>query len=444
MKKPSIAVSFALLISASIVQSQVVPAITNPQPRIFLNASEIATIRARVSSGIQPHASAYAFLKSDTIANIPSSTRLTPYLGNDGRSFYNVATLHGGFARDLAIAYQVSKGIETPAQTTAYARKAANILRNWASGSPLPGTALDPGSPAIANHGMWLSRRDHSLRLRLRSDWRLHRRRCPFDRRPAGHRNVVERLGSPNSVRPSPTGTPTSDYNFQNYNNHLAADIAALVAIGYAVGDRSQVQWAISVSIATNPRDWVALLKGLILRPGDPTHHREKAGAPLVQDGEIYDRYRHYTGPLKGLQYSTLALTLLSVPAEICHRNGLDLWNYSASTGETLRLAWSYYADFYRLQSATIKLRLLRGGWKRELLRGERRKLADRDCRRRRRRVRARPHSTPILGGTQLVDSRSPIAVKSRAPRADIPPPRPRCPDPRDAVRLLQGIARVH
>ncbi len=354
MKKPSIAVSFALLISASIVQSQVVPAITNPQPRIFLNASEIATIRARVSSGIQPHASAYAFLKSDTIANIPSSTRLTPYLGNDGRSFYNVATLHGGFARDLAIAYQVSKGIETPAQTTAYARKAANILRNWASGSPLPGTALDPGSPAIANHGMWLSRGiiPFAYAYDLIGDYTGD-----------GALSTADRLAIEtwlNALVP-PIRASLADwhsnryYNFQNYNNHLAADIAALVAIGYAVGDRSQVQWAISVSIATNPRDWVALLKGLILRPGDPTHHREKAGAPLVQDGEIYDRYRHYTGPLKGLQYSTLALTLLSVPAEICHRNGLDLWNYSASTGETLRLAWSYYADFYRLQSATIK-----------------------------------------------------------------------------------------
>ena len=82
---------------------------------------------------------------------------------------------------------------------------------------------------------------------------------------------------------------------------------------------------------------------------------REKAGAPLPVKVEIYDRYRHDTAPLKGLQYTHLTLTLLSVNARMCYNNGLDLFAYTAPTGENLRYSFEYYSDYYRMMDSCIK-----------------------------------------------------------------------------------------
>jgi hypothetical protein len=108
-------------------------------------------------------------------------------------------------------------------------------------------------------------------------------------------------------------------------------------------------------------RDYTDLIEGLILMPGDETHHREPAHAPPPQKGEIYDRYRHFTAPMKGLQYTGLSMNLMAQIAEIGRHLGLDLWNYQAPGGETLRLPFEYYSDFYRLQDSGLKHGLYKG-----------------------------------------------------------------------------------
>ena len=79
-------------------------------------------------------------------------------------------------------------------------------------------------------------------------------------------------------------------------------------------------------------------MEGLILLPGDTVHRRENPNAPAPQAGEIYDRYRHKTGPRKGMQYTNLSLNLLGMTAEIGRHLGLDLWGTTAPGGENLRL----------------------------------------------------------------------------------------------------------
>lgn len=125
-----------------------------------------------------------------------------------------------------------------------------------------------------------------------------------------------------------------------------------LLALGYALDDPVLIEFALDSP--ENPRDLYELISGSILMAGDTPHHREDPNAPAPEDGEIYDRYRHKTGPMRGLQYSHLTLTLLSISAKMCDNHGIDLFSYVAPTGENLRLPFEYYADFYRLKDACI------------------------------------------------------------------------------------------
>jgi len=156
-------------------------------------------------------------------------------------------------------------------------------------------------------------------------------------------------------IKPALCDWQTFDYMRKMYhNNHLAACIAGVTAIGYAIGDRDLVQWAIETTDEENPRDWTTQLSGLILKPSDAPCSREASTAPPPHLGEIYDRYRHRTNPNRGLRYSHLSMSLISLVAEMVQHNGLDLWNYRSATGETLRQPWEFYSDFYRLKTALI------------------------------------------------------------------------------------------
>ena len=131
----------------------------------------------------------------------------------------------------------------------------------------------------------------------------------------------------------------------QYWQNHLAAHMWGILSIGYALDDPSLVQFAIDSP--DNPRDFRELIQGCVFMEGDTPCSRENPGSPAVRTGEIYDRYRHDTGPMKGLQYSALTLQILSSAARTCFNNGIDMYAYTAPTGENLRLAYEFYSDFY-------------------------------------------------------------------------------------------------
>ena len=155
-------------------------------------------------------------------------------------------------------------------------------------------------------------------------------------------------------IRASMNTWENNDYfNRQYWQNHLAAHMWGLLSIGYALDDPSLVQFAIDSP--ENPRDFYELIQGCIFMEGDEPCARESASAPAVQTGEVYDRYRHDTGPMKGLQYSSLTLQVLSSAARICQNNGIDMYAYTAPTGENLRLAYEFYADFYITKDCSIK-----------------------------------------------------------------------------------------
>lgn len=144
-----------------------------------------------------------------------------------------------------------------------------------------------------------------------------------------------------------------NDYlNKQEWNNWLIAHMWGLVSIGYALDDASLVQFAIDSE--DNPRDFYELIQGCIFMEGDTPCVREKTGKGIVETGELYDRYRHDTAPLKGLQYTALQLQELSCAARTCYNNGIDMYAYTAPTGENIRLCYDYYADYYATKDCSL------------------------------------------------------------------------------------------
>ena len=155
------------------------------------------------------------------------------------------------------------------------------------------------------------------------------------------------------AIKASMNAWEKNDYfSKQYYQNHLAAHMWGLISIGYALDDASLVQYAIDSE--DNPRDFYELIEGCIFMEGDTPCAREKSTSTPPQTGEIYDRYRHETGPLKGLQYTSLTLQLLSCAARTCYNNGIDMYAYTAPGGENLKLAYEYYAPFYEKVDASL------------------------------------------------------------------------------------------
>src|SRR5690606_26475883 len=73
-----------------------------------------------------------------------------------------------------------------------------------------------------------------------------------------------------------------SDYFGQQYvQNHITAHVMGLTAIGYTLGDRELVQYA--VDCQANPRDFVEVIAGAILVEHETPHDGD---ARLVQSGE--------------------------------------------------------------------------------------------------------------------------------------------------------------
>ncbi len=156
------------------------------------------------------------------------------------------------------------------------------------------------------------------------------------------------------AIKASMNAWQNNDYfNKQYYQNHLAAHMWGLLTIGYVLEDASLVQYAIDSD--ENPRDFYELIQGCIFMEGDTPCSRESVSSKAPQTGEIYDRYRHETGPLKGLQYTSLTLQLLSCAARTCYNNGIDMYAYEAPTGENLRLAYEFYAPFYAQKDASLQ-----------------------------------------------------------------------------------------
>ncbi len=336
-----------------------VPQIYKPHPRLMMDDDDISLIRQRVRGREKPFVDAWVAMKAELDDVIKSGTSPKPYTGEHSLEFFKAASKQSSLARDFAIAYHIT-GSER------YARKAIDYLYSWSTANPMPATVFNPDI-RFPNSGMEVARGsfgflwaydlmyNHSAMNKQRKAriefWFRHLEKVIHE--------GVRRWDTPYKRVDSdahPRGWVESDnpddryFGGQDYQNHITAHTMGLAAIGYTLGDRELVQYA--VDSAANPRDFVELIEGAILMRGQEPRDKDHGN---VQNGEIYDRYRHYQAPGKGLQYAHLSLLKIAVTAEMCFNNGLDFYNYTAPDGERIELPFSFYSDFYRFNDASIK-----------------------------------------------------------------------------------------
>ncbi len=317
-------------------------------PRLILSREDIRTMRANALSGREPFASCYRALQARCDSSVEGLWAPCPYFGDEGMSFYQGGQRDGGQVRDLAILWQISRERK-------YADAAIEILRQWLSGPEPAGIHINESTESgeggmLAARGIFPFLYGYDLLMAdniVQDD--LQERFCDWIRALVPVIKEGARRWKFNNY-----------YDRQYFQNHPAAETVGLLAIAMILRDESLAHYAFDSR--ENERDILDLVQGCILMEGDQPYYREPEGYP-VHDGEIYDRYRHFsmgghykdyvTKPDRGLQYCNLTATLLVTAAEICRLNGFDLYSWTGENGERIPLVWEHYARYYATHDCT-------------------------------------------------------------------------------------------
>ena len=308
-------------------------------------------MKARALSGDEPWVTAWDALRRRADDALERQGKFIPYVGGDPARFYRTLLPQAKAARDLALTWWITGDDR-------YATAANEIIARWVSARPLPGTTI-PEDTDTLNKGMMIPR--SIFPLIWAHDILAGKDAVPSDTSTA----FIAWL--PELLDPIEHGAQLwHENNFfdrQYYQNHQIGETMGLIAIAIATGDSDLLRHA--VNSGEDERDFLDLLAGLILAPGDEVYYREPPGTAEPQAGEIIDRYRHFelaghfgdyvTHPNRGTQYSLLSTSLLALSAQMLATNGLDLWDYVALGGETLRQPFEFYAPLYAANDSSLQ-----------------------------------------------------------------------------------------
>lgn len=295
----------------------------------------LARARARIASGAEPFSGYWRLAAA--AADEAMARKPEPCQSRDSLAFHGEAQAQGIAARLLAYRWRLEDDGRAGAHAVA-------LLDAWASADPLPGTGFDPAI-RFPNTGMDVARsmlpfvaafdllRGHPA-LTPEADARI---RAWFRALVPAVREGIRRWEA------------SGDFGGQHFQNHHVAHALGLALFGVALEDRALIQLALDSP--DNPKDFKELVGGLILMPGDAPLGGLR-GKPL-HAGELDDRVR--TGSGAGLTYCHLSMTLLLYTAEVLSRaTGEDWVNWTAPGGESLRLPFTFYSDFWRLKDARL------------------------------------------------------------------------------------------
>jgi hypothetical protein len=311
-----------------------VPQIRQDRPRLMFTPATLSLMKERIARRTDPWFSAAQALVAEAEETLAQREPAKPYTGRHSLEFHRAAVADGEKIRLFAYAWLITERDE-------FAEAARDHLLAWATAVPAPASDFDP-EIRFPNTGMEVAR----AAVAFVEAYDLVAEPPAWSR---SEREAVEnwfRL----LVEPILSGKrrwQENDYfNRQDFQNHLTAHTLGLAAIGYVLGDRELVQFALEHP--ENDRDFKTLIDGMILMEGQQAHHREPADAPPPRDGEIQDRYRHFTADGRGIQYVHLSLSQLLYTAELAWNNGIDFYRYVGSAGENLLLPLRFYADLIR------------------------------------------------------------------------------------------------
>lgn len=324
--------------------------IPETHPRLVLSREDIGRMHKNVRSGREPWKTAWRQLQERLEPCFGPEWSEEVYTGGHSFEFYQAATRDGEYARDLAIAYHVS-------HEERYARRSLEIIEAWLAPEKPAGTWFDP-EIRYPNTGMEVARASFPFLY-------AYDLLCADDLVPEATRDKFRswlRLLLPHIHEGARRWADNDYFGEQYYQNHIAADAMGLMAIGVILRDEELVRYA--VDSPDNPRDAAEVVEGVILMRGQPPYRNEPVIVP-PQDGEIVDRYRHFSmgGHYKdyrtlhnrGLVYCGLTSVILTAYGEMGRLNGMDFYGWTAPTGETIRLPLLYYADFYIGKNTVIK-----------------------------------------------------------------------------------------
>ncbi len=346
--KKTLLVIFTAVFAVQCYSQIIVPEITTQHPHIFMTQADIDLMRQRVAQGEQPWAQSWQGILAKAEADMSKSA--TPYTGLEIAAFYDTCWVQSERALNLAVAYQINPKRQ-------YALAALNTLYEWAAqtSATVPGLYDYVPTRDVYNVGTSMMIARSTLQFVFVYDL-MYNHFAEVNFTPAMIQTVENWFSLlATRVEQGIWVWHNNDYfNKQEYQNHLFAHKMGLIGFGYALHDRDMVQFAVDSD--ENPRDFVELIAGGIFMAGDAPCHRELPfNPPPTQTGEIYDRYRHYTGPIRGLQYGMLTLNLMSICSEMLTNNGLDFFQYTAPTGENIELAFDFYSSFYWLKDSRVR-----------------------------------------------------------------------------------------
>lgn len=304
-------------------------------PHIECDASMLTRARERITAKTEPFYTYWQLAKADAAEALKLLPK--PCLSRDSLVFHGEAQTQGIAARLLAYQWRLEDNNTAGAHAVA-------LLDAWASSNPLPGTDFDPAI-RFPNSGMDVAR--SMLPFVAAYDLlRGHPAMTPeIDRRIREWFRALVPVVKEGIQR----WEANNDFGGQHFQNHHVAHTLGLALFGAALDDKPLIQLALDSP--DNPKDFKELISGLILMPGDEPLGGLR-GKPL-HAGELDDRVRTSTG--SGLTYCHLSMTLLLYTAEILsHATGQDLVNWTAPGGETLRLPFTFYSDFWRLRDARL------------------------------------------------------------------------------------------
>jgi hypothetical protein len=147
----------------------------------------------------------------------------------------------------------------------------------------------------------------------------------------------------------------------ERYSNHIAMQLAALLAIARSLNDEDRFNAVLEGSgehyrLAT---PWLTLFNRIIYGEndvanacypnvsGDGRANPNSFNTPEVFLGEIADRYRN-ANPLQGLGYAFGALRDLYAAAEILRGAGYDAYGYRGPKGQSIEAAAEFYACYVK------------------------------------------------------------------------------------------------
>lgn len=304
-------------------------------PSILYNKEKIDKLKIAITNQQEPFYSTWLNLKSycdGKLSYVP-----VPYTGNNSADYYEKMLLPASVVRNLAMAYQLSGNL-------AYGQKCVQILSNFATActgklfdfnTDYPNQSMKVARasfPFVCAYDLLINTGliDATTKIQVHAWFRQIEKQVKDGEIEWANNNYFDR---------------------QYFNNHLVAHTMSLLSIGIALDDSQLIQYAVDSKEC--PRDVVELIQGMILMNGDMDCARV-ADKPK-ENGEIIDRYRHFTAGGRGLQYASLVLNLFSPISLMCTHRGWNLFEYTAPPGENLQLSYNYYSDFWRTKDSSIK-----------------------------------------------------------------------------------------